>query len=69
MLIAYFLLVMVSFQEWPMLLGPYDYQECLGVKEFLIHREYELEGCANLPLPQPDAYYLQVPYLPEGRPR
>ncbi len=69
MLIAYFIFVMVAFQEWPLTLGPYDYQDCLAVKEFLIHRDYDLEGCVVMPLPQPDAHYLPVPYLPEGLPR
>ena len=69
LLIAYFLLIMIPPQEWPMMAGPYELEECLDVKEFLDRRGYELSSCELLPLPQDDAILLHVPYLPpEGKP-
>jgi hypothetical protein len=64
MLVAYFILIMISSQEWPMMAGPYTYEECLSVKEFLIRRDYDVSGCELLPLPQVDAVSLEIPSLP-----
>jgi hypothetical protein len=64
MLIAYFLLVMLTTREYPELLGPYTYEECHAVDEFLSRLNYETSGCSILSVPQDDAVYLEVPYLP-----
>lgn len=64
MLIAYFVLVIVSTQDWPKLLGPYTYEECHAVDEFLSRMQYDTSGCTILPLPQDDALYATVPFLP-----
>jgi len=64
MLIAYFLLILVSWQEWPVVAGPYTIDECFAVKEFLDRRGYEVSSCEVMPHPQPDAVMLVVPYLP-----
>ena len=64
MLIGYFLLVIVVFQEWPEILGPYTQEECMTEKEFLVNRGYEVSGCELLPIPQEDAKLINVPYLP-----
>ncbi len=64
-LVAWFLLVLVpGGNPWPEILGPYDRSECEPVKEYLDRRGYEISSCELLPLPQPDAVYLPVPYLP-----
>ena len=64
MFIAWFLCVIVSWQEWPVLLGPYEKSECLAVKEYLDRRGYEVGSCGLMPLPQEDARYEQVPFIP-----
>lgn len=64
-LVAWFLLVIVpGGNPWPEILGPYEYAECLAVKEYLNRRGYELSSCELMPLPQPDAVYLEVPFIP-----
>lgn len=62
-LLAFYLLVMIPTQEWPVVLGSYEKEECLSVKEYLIRRGYELSSCELMTL-QEDAHYIQVPYLP-----
>jgi hypothetical protein len=62
--IAFFLLIMVAEQEWPMVAGPYNIDECLTVQEFLVRRGYEVSACESMSLPQDDAVKLEVPYLP-----
>lgn len=64
MLIAYFLLVILTTQEYPEILGPYTYEECHAVDEFLSRLNYETSGCSILPVPQESARHLEVPYLP-----
>lgn len=64
MLIAYFLLVIVTTQDHPKVLGPYTYEECHAVDEFLSRLQYETSGCGLLPVPQEDAEWIPVPYLP-----
>jgi hypothetical protein len=64
MLIAYFLFVLVPTQPEPEMLGPYTYEECHAVDEFLSRLQYETSGCSQLSIPQDDAVYLAVPYLP-----
>ena len=64
MLIAFFILVMVPPQPWPMLFGPYEEDECHAVFDFLNRRQYDLSSCTLLPLPQPDAVYVSLPFIP-----
>lgn len=64
MLVAFFLFVMIPVQEWPEELGPYTWEECFAVQEYLNRRGYDTTTCSVMPLPQPDAIYLEVPYLP-----
>jgi len=60
MLIAYFILVFANSQTWPVMLGPYEYEECHAVFDYLNVRHYDLSGCGLLPLPQEDAVYLTI---------
>ena len=62
--IAYFLLVIVTWQEHPVMLGAYDLSECLAVKEYLDRRGYEVSSCEILSYPQEDAKKLEVPHIP-----
>lgn len=64
MFFAYFLLVVVSYQEWPVMLGPYTLDDCLSVKEYMDRRGYEVSSCEWLSIPQEAAVSLQIPYLP-----
>ena len=64
MLIAYFLFIIVTWQEWPMTAGPYTLEECYAVKEYLDRRGYELSSCEVMSVPQEDAVKLEVPYIP-----
>lgn len=63
LLFAYFLFVLVSYQEWPVTLGPYTIEECFYELEFLVRRGYEVSSCEFMSI-QEDAVPLQVPYLP-----
>lgn len=60
-LVAYFLLVIVPTQAWPLMLGPYDYEACHETLEFLLRRDYEVSRCELLPLPQVDAVAFRQP--------
>jgi len=62
MLIAYFILVFANSQTWPVMLGPYDYEECHAIFDHLNRRHYDLSGCGTLPLPQPDAFRLRISF-------
>lgn len=63
-LIAYFLLIMIPEQEWPNLYGPFTREECREVFEFINQHQYVSSGCVILPLPQPDAVMVTVPFIP-----
>jgi hypothetical protein len=65
--IAYFLLVLVTWQEHPVMLGPYNITECFDMYEYLDRRGYETSGCESMSLPQDDAIKLEVPYIPTER--
>lgn len=64
MLIGYFLLVIVSTQPWPIMFGPYTHSECLDTLDYLKRLDYEVSSCEVLPLPQPDAVYRRIPFVP-----
>lgn len=64
-IVAFFFGVLVSGQEHPVLVGPYEtWEECASVREFLDRREYETDICAVLPLPQ-ESQRLQVGDVPQ----
>lgn len=64
-IVAFFFSVMVSGQEYPVVVGPYEtWEDCASVREFLDRRGYETDRCAVLPLPQ-DSQYLHVGDLPQ----
>jgi hypothetical protein len=64
MLISFFLFVLVSWQQWPITLGPYTHEECLTVKEFLDRKGYDVSSCGIMSVPQEDSIKLEVPYIP-----
>jgi len=64
-IIAFYFGVLVSGQEWPVMVGPYDsWQDCASVREFLDRRGYETDSCSLLPYPQEGSQLLQVGDLP-----
>lgn len=63
MLAAWFLILLVSWDEPPVLLGPYTHSECQDVLEYLTARDYQTSECAWLPLPQ-EAIFETIPFLP-----
>ncbi len=66
MVMAYFLLLILTPSEWPMLFGPYEaMSQCLDVQEFVERRGYEKGQCELLPLPQ-EASSLAVGFLPDA---
>ena len=64
LLFAYFLFIIVSYQEWPITAGPYTIEECFSELEFLVRRGYEVSSCEFMSVPQEDAILLLIPYLP-----
>ena len=63
-LMAYFLLILLPEHEWPAMFGPFEYEECRAVFEFIDRQNLESSGCVLLPLPQEDAVYVTVPFIP-----
>lgn len=64
-LVAYYFSLIVSWQSYPLLVGPYSsWDDCASVREFVDRRGYETDGCSTLPLPQ-ESIYLEVGYLPK----
>lgn len=64
LMFAYFLLIIITGQEWPVMAGPYSIEECFAELEFLVRRGYEVSSCEFMSVPQEDAIPLQIPYLP-----
>ena len=62
--VAYFLLVLVPWQEHPAVYGPYTREECHWELEFLDRRGWEESECTLLPVPQAGAVRMEPPYLP-----
>ena len=54
-LIAYYLLWVVYWQSWPMVLGPYNFEECQAVLVAMYDKN--ISGCTVLPLPQDSIRY------------
>lgn len=64
MLVAFYFSILVSWQEYPVVIGPYTtWDECSLVREFLDRRQYETDSCAIMSIPQ-ESIYLEVGYLP-----
>ena len=64
-IVAFYFSVMVSGQDWPVVVGPYkDWSECASVREFLDRRGYETDSCSVLPFSQ-YSQYLNVGDLPK----
>lgn len=63
-LVAYYFSLIVSWQDYPILVGEYNtWSDCASVREFLDRRGYETGDCSLLPLPQ-ESIHLEVGYLP-----
>ena len=63
-LVAYYFGLIVYWQEWPILAGPYEeWAACASVREYLDHRGYLTDSCALLSYPQ-DSQMIQVGGLP-----
>lgn len=52
MLIAWFLFLIIPTQDWPLLVGPYDFETCQHVFTYLNSLSFQVESCTILPLPQ-----------------
>lgn len=64
-LVAYYFGVLVAWQEWPVLAGPYEeWAACSSVREYLDRRGYLTDSCALLPYPQ-ESQVIQVGGLPQ----
>ena len=64
MLVAYYFSLLLFYQEWPVLIGPYDeWDDCASVREYLDRRGYETGECSLLSFPQ-DARLLNVVDIP-----
>ncbi len=64
MMVAWFLLVLVPWQEWPVMLGPYTVEECFWTQEYLDRRGYVESSCEVMIHPQKDAVRMEVPFIP-----
>lgn len=63
-LIAYYFSLLLFYQDWPVLIGPYDeWDQCASVREYLDRRGYETGECGPMPIPQV-ARYLEVLDIP-----
>jgi len=63
-LVAYYFGLIVYWQEWPILAGPYEeWAACASVREYLDRRNYLTDSCALLPYPQ-ESQAIQVGGLP-----
>lgn len=64
-LVAYYFGLLVYWQEWPILAGPYEeWAACASVREYLDRREYLTDSCSLLPYPQ-DSQVIHVGGLPQ----
>ena len=63
MIIAWFLSIMVSWQVYPLIAGPYTLEECYAVREWLDRRGYDTDDCTMMSVEQ-EAVKLEVGYLP-----
>ena len=63
MIVAWFLSIIVTWQVYPLVAGPYTLEECHAVSEWLERRGYETDRCTLLPIDQ-EAIELAVGYLP-----
>ena len=64
-LVAYYFGLLVAWQEWPVLAGPYEeWAACSSVREYLDRRGYLTDSCALLPYPQ-ESQVIQVGGLPQ----
>ena len=64
-LAAYYFGLLVAWQEWPILAGPYEeWVACASVREYLDRRGYLTDSCALLPYPQ-ESQVIQVGGLPQ----
>lgn len=64
-IIAFYFGVLISGQDWPVMIGPYEtWAECASVREYLDRRDYVTDSCAPLPVPQEESQHLSVGYLP-----
>lgn len=64
-LVAYYFGLLVYWQEWPVLAGPYEeWAACSSVREYLDRRKYLTDSCALLPYPQ-ESQVIQVGGLPQ----
>ena len=63
-IVAFYFSVMVPYQDWPLLAGPYPtWEDCASVREALDRWGYVTDGCAVMPYPQ-DSVPLAVFQLP-----
>lgn len=63
-LIAFYFSLLLFYQEWPVLIGPYEtWEECASVREMLDRRGYETDDCTLLPVEQ-EARKLEVIDIP-----
>ncbi len=64
MLLSYFLILVLAWQECSVLVGPFpERSACMDVQEWLDRRGYETGGCSVLPIPQ-EAIMVRVGDLP-----
>lgn len=65
-IVAFYFSIMVTGQEWPVVVGPYEsWGDCASVREFLDRRGYETDSCSMLPFPQEKSQYLNVGGIPK----
>ena len=65
LLVAYYFSLLVTWQAWPMTIGPYDtWEECASVREYLDRRGYETTSCGPMPYPQDGSLRLEVIDVP-----
>ena len=65
-LCAFYFSLMLSTQNYPVMVGPYEsWEECAKVREWLDGRAYETDNCETFPYPQSGSQMLVVPYLPK----
>lgn len=65
-ILAFYFSVVVPWQSWPVVVGPYtSHEECSKVREFLDRQGYVTDGCYPLPHPQEDSQKLSVGELPK----
>lgn len=65
LLVAYYFGLLVMWQEWPVLAGPYEeWAACSSVREYLDRRGYLTDSCALLPYPQ-ESQVILVGGLPQ----